>query len=164
MDLDGIDLTTIDGRTTSFAEYAGQAKLVVNVASRCGFTPQYEALEGLQRRYGGRAFTVLGFPSNQFQQELDSEEAIAEYCSTTWGVSFPMFARVAVNGSDRHPLFAVLTEAPDSAGESGDVRWNFEKFFIDPAGGISRFRSATEPDDPAITSRIEAALSSGATG
>jgi glutathione peroxidase len=162
MKLDRITLTAIDGRSTSLAEYAGTAMLIVNVASRCGFTRQYEQLEALQRRYGAQGFTVLGFPSNQFQQELDSDEAVAEYCSATWGVTFPMFARVEVNGPDRHPLFSALVEAPDGAGEAGDVRWNFEKFLVAPTGEISRFRSATEPDDPAVVERIEALVGPGA--
>ncbi|MDH2443767.1 glutathione peroxidase [Amnibacterium sp. CER49] len=162
MSLHDVALTTIDGRETSLAEYAGETILVVNVASRCGLTPQYEQLEALQRRYAHRGFTVLGFPSDQFAQELDSEAAIAEYCSTTWGVSFPMFARVAVNGQDRHPFFAELTKAADLDGEAGDVRWNFEKFLLTPDGRTVRFRSAVRPDDSAITDRIEAALRSAA--
>lgn len=162
MDLDDIPLTTIDGRSTSLAEWDGSVKLIVNVASRCGFTPQYEQLEALQRRYGARGFTVLGFPTDQFRQELDSDEAVAEYCSTTWGVTFPMFARVAVNGEDRHPLFAALTTAPDDAGEAGDVRWNFEKFLVLPDGEVARFRSRTEPDAPEIVDRIEAVLQAAA--
>jgi glutathione peroxidase len=162
MSLDDIPVTTIDGRSTSLAEYAGRTKLIVNVASRCGFTSQYEQLEALQRRYEARGFTVLGFPSDQFKQELDSDEAVADYCSTTWGVTFPMFARVAVNGEDRSPVFAELAAAPDGTGEAGDVRWNFEKFLVTATGEISRFRSATKPDDPAIIDRIEASL--GSTG
>jgi len=158
MHLDDIALTTIDGRSSSLAEYAGTTKLIVNVASRCGFTPQYEQLEALQRRYEARGFTVLGFPTDQFDQELDSDEAVAEYCSTTWGVTFPMFARVEVNGENRHPLFAELTTAPDAAGEAGDVRWNFEKFLVTPAGEIRRFRSRTKPDAPEIVELIEAEL------
>jgi len=158
MSLADVALTTIDGRETSLAEYAGGTMLIVNVASRCGFTPQYEQLEALQRRYADRGLTVLGFPSDQFAQELDSEAAIAEYCSTTWGVTFPMFARVAVNGQDRHPLFAELTQAEDLDGEAGDVRWNFEKFLVTPDGRTVRFRSPVRPDDAAITDRIEAAL------
>lgn len=158
MDLFEIPLTTIDGRTTSLAEFDGQVKLVVNVASRCGLSPQYEKLERLQRTYGTRGFTVLGFPSNQFLQELGSEEAIAEYCSSTWGVTFPMFERVRVNGRSRHPLYAELTKVPDAAGKAGKIRWNFEKFLITPTGEISRFRPTTEPDAPEIIQVIEAHL------
>jgi glutathione peroxidase len=158
VDLFEIPLTTIDGRTTSLAEFDGQVKLVVNVASRCGLSPQYEKLERLQRTYGARGFTVLGFPSNQFLQELGSEEAIAEYCSSTWGVTFPMFERVRVNGRSRHPLYAELTKVPDAAGKAGKIRWNFEKFLITPTGELSRFRPTTEPDAPAIIQVIEAHL------
>jgi glutathione peroxidase len=158
MHLADIPLTTIDGRSTSLDEYAGMTKLIVNVASRCGYTPQYEQLEALQQRYAARGFTVLGFPSDQFRQELESDDAVAEYCSTTWGVTFPMFARVTVNGEDRSPLFAELASAPDEDGEAGDVRWNFEKFLVTPDGAVRRFRSATKPDDPAIVERIEASV------
>jgi glutathione peroxidase len=158
MPLDDIPLTIIDGRSTSFGEFAGGAVLVVDVASRCGFTPQYEQLEALQRRYADRAFTVLAFPSDQFRQELDSDEAVADYCSATWGVTLPMSARVELNGPARHPLFAELTRAADLDGEAGDVRWNFEKFLVTRSGEVVRFRSAVRPDDPDITGRIEAAL------
>jgi len=158
MDISGIPLTTIDGRTTSLADYDGRVRLVVNVASRCGLSPQYAKLEELQRTYGERGFTVLGFPSNQFKQELGSEEEIAEYCSATWGVTFPMFERVAVNGDDRHPLYAELTRTPDEQGEAGDVQWNFEKFLITPDGEVHRFRPTTEPDAPRVVELIEAQL------
>ncbi len=156
MRLDDIPLTTIDGRAATLADYAAPVKLIVNVASRCGFTPQYEQLEALQRRYRDRGFSVFGFPSNQFEQELDSDEAVADYCSTTWGVTFPMFARVEVNGPGRHPLFAQLAEVADLTGDAGDIRWNFEKFLVTPFA-TTRFRSATVPDDPEITGRIESA-------
>lgn len=158
MDIAAIPLTTIDGRATSLAEFDGEVKLVVNVASRCGLSPQYEKLEALQKAYSGRGFTVLGFPSNQFKQELDSEADIAEYCSSTWGVTFPMFERIAVNGDDRHALYAELTRAPDDQGEAGDVQWNFEKFLLTPDGAVHRFRPRTEPDAPEIVELIEAQL------
>ncbi len=158
MTLDSIPLTTITGETTSLAAFAGQAKLIVNVASRCGLTPQYEKLEALQRTYGERGFTVLSFPSNQFKQELKSTQDIQEYCSTTWGVTFPMFDKVKVNGRHRHPLYAELVKAPDAEGKAGRVTWNFEKFLVTPDGTVHRFRPGTEPDDPAIISAIEAAL------
>ena len=160
MDLNDIPLTTIDGRTTSLAEYDGRAKLIVNVASRCGLSPQYEKLEALQREYGASGFTVLGFPSNQFLQELHSEAAIAEYCSSTWGVTFPMFARVRVNGKFRHPLYAELTKTPDAEGKAGKVQWNFEKFLVSATGEVTRFRPSTEPDDPEVMRHIEAAIGS----
>ena len=158
MSIDDIPLTRIDGATTSLGEYAGQAKLIVNLASRCGYTPQYEKLEALQRTYGERGFTVLGFPSNQLAQELDSDAEVAEYCSTTWGVTFPMFARTDLHGADGHPLYAHLTQVSDAGGQAGDVAWNFEKFLVTPDGAIHRFRSAVEPDAPEIVGLIEAAL------
>lgn len=156
--IDDIPLTTLDGRPTTLAEYRDKALLIVNVASRCGLAPQYEQLEELQRTYGDRGFSVLGFPSNQFLQELGSEKAIQEYCSTTWGVSFPMFEKVRVNGRSAHPLFAELTKAPDDSGSAGRVRWNFEKFLLAPDGSIRRFRSDVVPDDPRVVAAIEQAL------
>jgi len=161
MDLDGIPLTMIDGTPTTLGAYADKVVLVVNVASRCGFTAQYAQLEALQRTYADRGFTVLGFPSNQFLQEFGSAESIAEFCSTTFGVSFPMFEKVKVNGRGAHPLFAALHDVPDPAGSAGKVRWNFEKFLLTPAGEAHRFRSAVTPDDPAVVSLIEAALPVG---
>lgn len=158
MDISEIPITTISGGTATLADYDAPVKLVVNVASRCGLSPQYEKLEALQRTYQDRGFTVLGFPSNTFKQELDSEAEIAEYCSATWGVTFPMFERVAVNGEDRHPLYAELTATPDDQGEAGDVQWNFEKFLITPDGAVHRFRPRTEPDAPEIVELIEAQL------
>ncbi|WP_210505913.1 glutathione peroxidase [Naasia sp. SYSU D00057] len=160
MDLHDIPVRTIDGTETTLAPFADKVKLIVNVASRCGLTPQYEKLEELQRSYGERGFTVLGFPSNQFLQELGTEEAIAEYCSTTWGVTFPMFEKVKVNGRNRHPLYEVLTKTPDASGTAGRVMWNFEKFLVTPDGRVSRFRPTTEPDAPEIVELIEASLPS----
>lgn len=153
-----IELARIDGSTETFGVYADKVVMVVNVASRCGFTPQYEQLEELQRTYSRSGFTVLGFPSNQFAQELKTEENIAEYCTTTWGVTFPMFEKTKINGKSKHPLFAALHEAKDPDGKSGRVRWNFEKFLILPDGSMHRFRSSTEPDDPKIVELIESAL------
>ena len=158
--LSDIPLTRIDGSTATFGEYADRVVLVVNVASRCGLTPQYEKLEQLQRTYGDRGFTVLGFPSNQFLQELGSEEKIAEYCSATWGVTFPMFERVRVNGRSQHPLYTELTKTKDAAGKAGRVTWNFEKFLITPAGEVHRFRPSVEPDAPELIAALEAALTS----
>jgi glutathione peroxidase len=158
MNLDQIPVTTLDGTPTSLAPWKDEVKLIVNLASRCGFTPQYAALEALQRRYGGRGFTVLGFPSNQFLQELSSAEKIAEFCSTTYGVTFPMFETVKVNGRGKHPLYAELRTIPDDAGKAGKVQWNFEKFLITPAGERRRFRSRTEPDDPRVIAAIDSAL------
>ena len=156
--LTDIPLTTIDGASANLADYAGKVLLVVNVASRCGFAPQYKALEGLQEKYGDRGFTVLGFPSNQFLQELGSTDAIKEYCSTTWGVTFPMFEKVKLNGKSAHPLYQELTKSKDVGGKAGKVMWNFEKFVITPSGEVHRFRSIVRPDDSAIVSLIEANL------
>ncbi|CAN5382448.1 glutathione peroxidase [soil metagenome] len=156
--LDDIPLTTIDGEPTSLADYEGKVLMIVNVASRCGLSPQYEKLEQLQKTYGERGFTVLGFPSNQFLQELSTEDAIKEYCSTTWGVTFPMFEKVKVNGKNAHPLYKKLTETEDSEGKAGKVKWNFEKFIVAPGGTVHRFRPAVEPDDAAIVSVIEESL------
>jgi glutathione peroxidase len=156
--LHDIPLTRLDGTPERLGDYAGKVLLVVNVASRCGLAPQYEQLEELQRAYASHGFTVLGFPSNQFAQELKSGDAIEEYCSTTWGVTFPMFEKTKVNGRSRHPLYSLLHEVKDDAGRSGRVRWNFEKFLILPNGEMHRFRSATRPDDRAIVELIESAL------
>ncbi|MFD3446433.1 glutathione peroxidase [Microbacteriaceae bacterium 4G12] len=158
MGLSDIPLTRIDGSATSFGAYADRVVLVVNVASRCGLAPQYEKLEQLQRTYGDRGFTVLGFPSNQFLQELGSEEKIAEYCSATWGVTFPMFERVRVNGRSQHPLYTELTKTKDAAGKAGRVTWNFEKFLVTPSGEVHRFRPSVEPDAPELIAALEAAL------
>lgn len=158
MSIDDIAVTTITGEPTTMAQWAGKVRLVVNVASRCGLATQYEALEELQRTYGDRGFTVLGFPSNQFLQELSTEEAVAAYCSTTWGVTFPMFEKVWVNGRGRHPLYKILTKVKDDGGKAGPVMWNFEKFLILPDGQIRRFRPNTEPDDPRVIEAIEAGL------
>ncbi len=153
-----IPLTTIDGAPTSLAAFAGRVLLVVNVASRCGLAPQYEQLEQLQRTYGDRGFTVLGFPSNQFLQELSSTDAIKEYCSSTWGVTFPMFEKVKVNGKSAHPLYQELTKTKDASGKAGRVKWNFEKFLLLPNGQVHRFRPTVRPDEPAIVALIEAKL------
>lgn len=157
-DIRDIPLTTIDGETTSLAEYDDRVMLIVNVASRCGLAPQYQKLEELQKTYGDRGFTVLGFPSNQFLQELSDTDAIKEYCSTTWGVTFPMFEKVKLNGRNAHPLYRELTKTEDAAGKAGRVKWNFEKFVITPDGSVHRFRPTTEPDAPEIVELIEGAL------
>ncbi len=158
MTLKDAPLTMLDGRQTTFAEFAGKTVLVVNVASRCGLSPQYEALEELQKKYGPKGFTVLGMPSNQFMQELGSSEAIGEYCSTTWGVTFPMTEKVKVNGRGRHELYKELVKSKDAAGLAGPVLWNFEKFLILPTGEIKRFRPTTKPDAEEIVAAIEGAL------
>ncbi|MEU2942749.1 glutathione peroxidase [Nocardiopsis alba] len=157
-DLDSIPVTLIDGRETTFGEWAGKVRLVVNVASRCGLTSQYGALEELQKRYADRGFTVIGFPSNQFLQEFGGEDKIAEYCSTTWGVTFPMTTKTKVNGRGRHPLYEELTRVPDAGGSAGRIRWNFEKFLVLPDGTTHRFRPTTVPDAPEIVDLIEGSL------
>lgn len=159
--LEQIPLTTIRGEATSLAAYSGKVLLIVNVASRCGLAPQYEKLETMQKAYADRGFTVLGFPSNQFLQELGKTEDIEEYCSATWGVTFPMFDKVKLNGRNAHPLYQELTKTPydgSDSGKGGKIKWNFEKFVITPAGDIHRFLPTMEPDDPAIVSVIEANL------
>lgn len=158
MSLNDASLTMLDGRKTSFQEFAGKTVLVVNVASRCGLSPQYEALEALQKKYAARGFTVLGMPSNQFMQELGSSEAIGEYCSSTWGVTFPMTEKIKVNGRGRHELYKDLVKAKDGSGMAGPVMWNFEKFLVLPSGEIKRFRPKTKPDAPEIVAEIEKAL------
>jgi len=160
MSLNEAQLTMLDGRQTTFAEFAGKTVLVVNVASRCGLSPQYGALEELQRKYASKGFTVLGMPSNQFMQELGSSEAIGEYCSSTWGVTFPMTEKVKVNGRGRHELYKGLVKAKDSSGLAGPIMWNFEKFLVLPSGEIKRFRPKTKPDAPEVIEAIEAAINS----
>jgi glutathione peroxidase len=158
MSIQETELVMLDGTVSSFSKFAGKVVLVVNVASRCGLAPQYEALEALQQKYGSRGFTVLGMPSNQFLQELKKSEDIAEYCSTTWGVSFPMTEKVKVNGKGRHPLYKELVKTEDQIGKAGPVAWNFEKFVILPNGQVHRFRPTVKPDAPEIISLIEANL------
>ncbi|MFG3116099.1 glutathione peroxidase [Streptomyces sp. NPDC048197] len=160
MSLYDIPLRTLTGEPASLADHRGKALLVVNVASKCGLTPQYEGLERLQQRYADRGFTVLGFPSNQFAgQEPGTAEEIATFCSTTYGVSFPLFEKGDVNGAARQPLYAELTAVADAEGTAGDVQWNFEKFLIDTEGRVAgRFRPRTEPEAPELVAAIEAAL------
>jgi glutathione peroxidase len=160
MTIQDTELTMLDGSSKSFAQFAGKVVLIVNVASRCGLAPQYEALEAMQKKYSSRGFTVLGVPSNQFLQELKSSEDIAEYCSATWGVSFPMTEKVKVNGKSRHPLYAELVKTKDASGLAGPIKWNFEKFLVLPNGSVHRFRPTTKPDAPEIIALIEANLPS----
>jgi len=162
-DLADLPVTTLDGAPTTFgALTAGKATLVVNVASKCGLTPQYAQLEALHEELAGRGFTVLGFPSNQFGgQEPGTSEQIAEFCSTTYGVTFPLSDKIEVNGPGRDPIYARLTEVSDAEGAAGDIQWNFEKFLIDPDGVVvGRFRPRTEPDAPEVRAAIEAVLPS----
>lgn len=152
-------IATLAGEPSSLAEYEGRPVLLVNVASKCGLTPQYTELEQLQQTYGDRGFSVLGFPCNQFAgQEPGSAEEIQTFCSTTYGVSFPLFEKIEVNGEGRHPIYAELAQVADSEGVDGDIRWNFEKFLVGSDGSITRFSPTVAPSDPAITSAIEADL------
>jgi len=154
-----IPLTQIDGTTTTLGAFGDAAVMVVNVASRCGNTPQYEKLEQLQKRYADRGFTVLGFPCNQFLgQEPGTAEEIQEFCSTTYGITFPLMEKTRVNGMFKHPLYAQLTQVPDAEGRAGRVMWNFEKFLIAPDGTVTRFRPKVQPDDPAVIEAVEKAL------
>ena len=152
------EVTLIDGTTKTLATLAKGPILVVNVASRCGLTPQYEALEALQKKYGAKGFTVLGVPSDQFKQELATNSDVASYCSTTWGVTFPMTEKAMVNGRNRHELYKSLVKTKDGMGLAGPVMWNFEKFLVGKDGKIQRFRPTTKPDDPKVIEAIEAAL------
>jgi glutathione peroxidase len=162
MDLYDIPVNSLRGEPTSLKEHAGKALLVVNVASKCGLTPQYAELEELQRAYGDKGFSVLGFPCNQFLgQEPGTAEEIETFCSTTYGVTFPIFEKIDVNGEDRHPIYDVLTEAADAEGHAGDIRWNFEKFLVSPDGQVvARFNPTTTPSAPEVVGAIEANLPS----
>lgn len=153
-------VTALGGGEADLHDHEEKLALVVNVASKCGLTPQYEGLERLQQTYGDRGFTVLGFPCNQFMgQEPGTAEEIRTFCSTTYGVTFPMFDKIDVNGDDRHPLYAELTRVADAEGEAGDIQWNFEKFLIAPGGRvIARFRPPVEPESDEIIAAIEANL------
>ncbi|WP_017558902.1 glutathione peroxidase [Nocardiopsis baichengensis] len=155
-----VPIDALTGGPADLAGYRGKAVLIVNVASKCGLTPQYTALEELQGRYGPRGFTVVGVPCNQFMgQEPGSAEEIAEFCSATYGVTFPMTEKVDVNGEGRHPLYAGLVDTADAEGHSGDIRWNFEKFLVAPDGRVAaRFSPQTAPDDDQVTGAIEAVL------
>ncbi len=158
VDLESLPFTTLDGREVTLGSLGGSVRLIANVASRCGFTPQYAALERLWQTYRDRGLVVIGFPTNQFMQELGSEEAIAEFCQVNYGVTFPMSAKVKVNGRGRHPLFDQLTAVPDADGKTGRVAWNFEKWVVAADGTAHRFRSRTEPDAPEVVRLIEEAL------
>jgi glutathione peroxidase len=160
-DLLKLPVTTLTGDETTFGGLvADRVALVVNVASKCGLTPQYEKLEDLQKELADQRFTVLGFPCNQFgEQEPGTSDEIATFCSTTYGVTFPMTAKVEVNGEGRDPIYDVLTDTPDAEGEAGDIQWNFEKFVVGADGRVlGRFRPMVEPDDPELVACITAAL------
>ncbi|MFF3557615.1 glutathione peroxidase [Streptomyces tsukubensis] len=151
-----IPLRTLNGEPTSLEAHRGSVVLVVNVASKCGLTPQYAGLERLQKEYAERGFTVVGVPCNQFGgQEPGSAEEIGVFCSATYGVTFPMLEKADVNGAGRHPLYTELTRTADAEGAAGDVQWNFEKFLIGPDGTVAgRFRPRTEPDAPELVAAI----------
>jgi len=162
MNVRDIPVNTLTGQPSSLGELDGKTLLVVNVASKCGLTPQYAGLEELHERFADRGFSVVGFPCNQFGgQEPGSAEEIAEFCSTTYGVSFPLFEKIEVNGAGRHPIYAELTATADAEGEAGDIQWNFEKFLVGPDGAVvARFRPMTAPDAPEVVAAIEANLPS----
>ena len=156
------DLRLVDlrGKPLELDQFRDKALLIVNVASKCGMTPQYEALEQLQKQYADRGFSVLGVPCNQFgEQEPGTPDEIAEFCSATYGVTFPMTEKIEVNGAGRHPLYDRLVETPDAEGYTGDIRWNFEKFLLDGEGNVvARFNPRTEPDDPQVVDAIKSLL------
>jgi glutathione peroxidase len=157
-----IDLQTLAGAPASLGDYAGSAILVVNVASQCGLTPQYAGLQRLADQFAERGLVVAGFPCNQFgAQEPGTADEISEFCTANYSITFPMFAKLDVNGPDRHPLYAELTGTPDAEGKAGDIQWNFEKFLVAPDGKVvGRFRPLVEPEAPELVTAIEAALSS----
>jgi len=156
-----ISVKTLSGQDSSLGSAApGAALLVVNVASKCGLTPQYTALEELQEQFRDRGLSVVGFPCNQFGgQEPGTADEIAEFCSATYGVTFPLFEKIEVNGPGRHEIYSSLTSTPDASGEAGDIQWNFEKFLVRPDGTVAaRFRPRTEPDSPEVLAAIDAVL------
>jgi glutathione peroxidase len=157
MAITDLPLNRLDGEPTSLAEYKDKVVLLVNVASKCGLTPQYTGLQKLQETYGDRGFTVIGFPCNQFLgQEPGSAEEIQEFCSTTYGIDFPLLEKNDVNGEDQHPLYAELNQVADTKGYTGDIRWNFEKFLLAPGGEVvARYNPQVEPEDPQIVGDIE---------
>ncbi len=162
-DLLDLSVTTLAGDRTTFGDFTGgKAALVVNVASKCGLTPQYTKLEALHEELAGRGFTVVGFPCNQFGgQEPGSADEIQEFCSATYGVTFPMSDKIDVNGESRDPIYEQLTSVADETGEAGDIKWNFEKFLVAADGSVvARFGPRTEPDAPEVREAIDAMLAS----
>ena len=160
MSIYATSISGLDGTPNALAQADGKVTLLVNVATKCGLTPQYESLENIQKTYASKGFTVIGVPCNQFMgQEPGSAEEIQTFCSTTYGVTFPLTEKIEVNGDGRHPLFTALTPVADAEGVNGDIRWNFEKFLIGRDGNvIARFHPKTAPDAPEVISAIEAAL------
>lgn len=155
-----VEIEGLQGGSADLAQYRGKAVLVVNVASRCGLTPQYAGLERVHERFAERGFTVLGVPCNQFLgQEPGTAEEIEQFCSTTYGVTFPMTEKIEVNGADRHQLYGELVNTPDATGHTGDIRWNFEKFLVAPDGTVAaRFSPQTEPEAGEVIAAIEKVL------
>jgi glutathione peroxidase len=154
-------IARLDGTAATLGEITGgRPALLVNVASKCGLTPQYTALEELHEKYAPRGFTVVGIPCNQFGgQEPGGADEIAEFCSATYGVTFPMTEKVEVNGPDRHPVYEELVQTPDESGRTGDIAWNFEKFLVDGSGAVvARFNPRVVPDDPRVIDAIESVL------
>ncbi|MFI5282328.1 MAG: glutathione peroxidase [Candidatus Dormibacterales bacterium] len=156
----GIELARLNGKPARLSEYKGKVILAVNVASKCGFTPQYAGLQKLYDTYSKRGFTVLGFPCNQFfRQEPGDAAQIQEFCSINYGVSFPLFTKLDVKGANQHPLYTILSEQPDDAGKAGNVSWNFEKFLVGRDGHVvRRFRPKVVPEDPKVVQAIESLL------
>ncbi|MFV0534687.1 MAG: glutathione peroxidase [Cumulibacter sp.] len=155
-------IARLDGTSGTLADLTGGTPaLLVNVASKCGLTPQYAGLEQLQKDFAGRGFTVVGFPCNQFAgEEPGSAEEIAEFCSATYGVTFPMSEKIDVNGDDQHPIYAELTASADERGTSGDIQWNFEKFVVRADGSVvARFGPKVTPDDERLVAAIASVLS-----
>ncbi len=159
-DVYGVAIGGLQSGSAQLDGFRGKVVLVVNVASRCGLTPQYETLERLHAQYAARGFSVLGVPCNQFMgQEPGTSEEIAEFCSATYGVTFPMTEKIDVNGDGRHPLYERLVPHADAEGHTGDIRWNFEKFLIGPDGTVrARFAPQTVPDAPELIAAVEKAL------
>jgi len=151
----------IDGNDVGMASFQGRVLLIVNVASKCGFTSQYEGLERLYRRYGARGLMILGFPANNFMnQEPGTNEQIRQFCTTHYGVTFPVFAKISVKGSDKHPLYAYLTAKETNPEFSGEITWNFNKFLVGRDGAVlDRFGSSTKPESQEVLQAIEEALS-----
>ena len=156
------DVQALDGSPADLSDYQGKALLIVNVASQCGLTPQYSGLQQLHEEYADRGFAVLGFPCNQFgAQEPGTGDEIKTFCESNYGVTFPMFSKIEVNGDGRHALYEQLTAVADDEGQAGDIQWNFEKFLISPDGEIvHRFRPLVTPEDPALVGAIEEQLPS----
>jgi glutathione peroxidase len=161
MNIFELPINTLDGQPSTLSNYKGKVLLLVNVASKCGLTPQYEGLERLHEKYSEKGLSVLGFPCNQFLgQEPGTAQEIQEFCSTTYGITFPLFEKIEVNGASRHPIYSQLVQVEDDEGEAGDIKWNFEKFLVNRSGEIvARIRPQVEPEDPRVVEQLEKLLS-----